>query len=34
MLALQNSVRQDTNDDGLLSEAEFDRNGGDPHLVR
>jgi len=34
LLALQNSVRQDTNGDALLSEAEFGRNGGDPDLVR
>lgn len=30
LLALQNFVRQDTNNDGLLSEPEWGRNGKDP----
>jgi len=34
LLAMQNFIRQDTNNDGLISEAEFGRNGGDPDLAR
>jgi len=34
LLAMQNFIRQDTNNDGLISEAEFGRNGGDPDKAR